>query len=65
MKPKLAAGLVALRPILESLVIRAAKDPETITELSEIDEKVMNVIKQLCKLNAGLFGQENTLNVGG
>lgn len=58
MQPNIAAAIVALRPALEALVVRAAKEPDTITQLSPQDEKVMNVIKELCRLNAGKFGQE-------
>ncbi|XP_066991752.1 ATP-dependent RNA helicase A isoform X2 [Anabrus simplex] len=64
MKPEVAAAIVALRPALEALVVRAAKEPETITELSPLDEKVMNVIKQLCKMNAGRFGMDQ-VGMGG
>lgn len=40
MNPEHAAAIVALRPALESLVVRASKDPETILELSPVEEKV-------------------------
>lgn len=40
--PEHAAAIVALRPALESLVVRAAKEPEAILELSPIEEKVNN-----------------------
>jgi len=40
MNPEHAAAIVALRPALESLVVRASKDPETILELSPTEEKV-------------------------
>ncbi|XP_019699351.1 dosage compensation regulator isoform X2 [Harpegnathos saltator] len=52
MNPQHAAAIVALRPVLESLVVRASKDPETILELSSIEEKVLDVIKSLCSMNA-------------
>nr|XP_012139245.1 PREDICTED: dosage compensation regulator isoform X2 [Megachile rotundata] len=52
MDPAHAAAIVALRPALESLVVKAAKDPETILELSPNEEKVLNVIKVLCGMNA-------------
>ncbi|RLU25415.1 hypothetical protein DMN91_001571 [Ooceraea biroi] len=52
MNPQHAAAIVALRPALESLVIRASKDPETILELSPTEEKVLSVIKSLCSMNA-------------
>ncbi|XP_076302430.1 LOW QUALITY PROTEIN: dosage compensation regulator mle-like [Lasioglossum baleicum] len=52
MNPSHAAAIVALRPALESLVVKAAKEPETILELSPNEEKVLNVIKSLCGMNA-------------
>ena len=64
MKPHVAAALVALRPVLESLVIRASRDPESVTEMSPLDEKVINVIKQLCRMNAGRHGLEQ-VGMGG
>ncbi|KAK7867141.1 hypothetical protein R5R35_005856 [Gryllus longicercus] len=64
MDPKVAALIVALRPALEGLVIRASKEPDTITELSPLDEKVMNVIKELCKINAGRHGLEQVRGGG-
>lgn len=41
MDPNVAAKIVALRPALESLVIRASKDPEQVREPSEVDAKVI------------------------
>ncbi|XP_043277382.1 dosage compensation regulator isoform X2 [Venturia canescens] len=58
MKAEHAAAIVALRPALESLVVRAAKDPETILELSPLEEKVLAVIKGLCGMNAGRYEME-------
>ncbi|KAJ8672784.1 hypothetical protein QAD02_004044 [Eretmocerus hayati] len=58
MDPAHAASIVALRPALESLVIRASKEPETILELSPLDEKVLAVVKNLCGMNACRFGME-------
>ncbi|XP_072762492.1 dosage compensation regulator mle isoform X1 [Anoplolepis gracilipes] len=52
MNPQHAAAIVALRPALESLVVRASIDPETILELSSTEEKVLSVIKSLCSMNA-------------
>ena len=40
MNPTHAAAIVALRPALEGLVVKAAKEPETILELSPTEEKV-------------------------
>ncbi|XP_034934854.1 dosage compensation regulator isoform X2 [Chelonus insularis] len=58
MDPKHAAAIVALRPALESLVVRAAKEPEKILELSPLEEKVLATIKALCGMNAGRYGME-------
>lgn len=56
MNPNIAAKIVALRPSLESLVVRASKEPESVLELSPMDVKVVSVIKELCKLHAGSHG---------
>ncbi|XP_060524054.1 dosage compensation regulator isoform X2 [Cylas formicarius] len=56
MDPLVASKLVALRPALESLVIRASQDPEQIMQMNELDKKVVAIIKELCKLHAGSFG---------
>lgn len=40
MDPNVASAIVSLRPVLESLVIRASSKPETITDMSESDKKV-------------------------
>lgn len=64
MKPEIAASIVALRPALESLIIRASKDPESITTPSQSDEAIINVLKKLCKLNAGRHGMEQISSVG-
>lgn len=64
MNPRVAAGVVGLRPALEGLVVRASKEPELVAEPSPLEEKVINVIKQLCKLNAGRHGMEPVGNAG-
>lgn len=40
MDPQVAAEIVALRPALEALVIRASQEPEQILEMSAVDLKV-------------------------
>ncbi|KAF5278987.1 hypothetical protein FQA39_LY05665 [Lamprigera yunnana] len=59
MDPKIASQIVALRPALESLVVRAAKEPEQVLQMNPTDEKVINVIKELCRLYAGNYGVDN------
>lgn len=56
--PQHAASIVALRPALESFVIRASNNPETILDVSPIEEKVLSVIKSLCGMNAGRYEME-------
>lgn len=56
MDPDTAATIVALRPALEGLIIRAAKDPESITKMSFEDDRVINIIQRLCTFQAGRYG---------
>ncbi|XP_059486381.1 dosage compensation regulator isoform X2 [Neocloeon triangulifer] len=58
MKPEIAAAIVALRPALESLVMKAAETPEGVTELSPQDDKLVNTIRNLCKVNSGRHEME-------
>lgn len=55
MDPLIASKIVALRPALESLVIRASQEPEQILEMGPIDQGVVSTIRELCKLHAGSF----------
>jgi ATP-dependent RNA helicase A len=52
MKPEIASAIVALRPSLESLVIKASETPDGITQLSPQDEKLVATIRNLCKVNS-------------
>ena len=58
MDPNTASAIVALRPAIEGLIVRAAKDPESITTLSPNDKKVFEVIRKLCTFDAGRHGLE-------
>ncbi|XP_058803551.1 dosage compensation regulator isoform X2 [Phymastichus coffea] len=64
MNPEHAAAIVALRPALEGLVVKAAKDPETILELSPLDEKIVALVRNLCGMNACRF-QMDPITGGG
>lgn len=55
MDPKAASTIVALRPAIESLIVRASKEPESILTLSEIDIKLIDVLKDLCNFNSGRY----------
>ncbi|XP_064617044.1 LOW QUALITY PROTEIN: ATP-dependent RNA helicase A-like [Liolophura sinensis] len=48
-----AAKVVGLRPALEALLVRATKDPESVTTPGEQEEGLLSVMKALSKSNAG------------
>ncbi|XP_054727582.1 dosage compensation regulator isoform X2 [Anastrepha obliqua] len=56
MDPQHAAMLAALKPAIENLVTVACDDPSEIGQLEEPLLKLVNVIKDLCVMNAGDFG---------
>lgn len=68
MDPQIASQIVALRPALESLVVRTSQEPEQIMDMSDSDKKVVAVIRELCKLHAGSHGIERekggSINMG-
>ncbi|ESO96009.1 hypothetical protein LOTGIDRAFT_116243 [Lottia gigantea] len=51
-----AAKIVALRPALEALIVRATKEPEGIAEPGEQEESLLKIIRDLSRPNAGKFG---------
>lgn len=56
MDPNTASVIVALRPAIEGLIVRAAKDPESLTSMSLVDQRVIEVIRKLCTFEAGRHG---------
>jgi ATP-dependent RNA helicase A len=52
MNPEDAAKLVALRPCIESLIIRATTEPSILENKSELDKELEALIRQLCGENA-------------
>jgi len=50
-----ASAIVALRPAIESLIVHASEEPESITTLSETDIKLINLLKELCNFNCGRY----------
>lgn len=58
MNPDTAATIVAIRPAIEQLIIKAANDPESITELSVDENQLIEFIKILCTFDAGRYGLE-------
>ena len=51
-----AAGIVALRPALEAMIVGATTQPEGIAEPTPLDEQLMNLVRELSKPSAGKFG---------
>lgn len=60
MDPQVASEIVALRPALESLVVRISQEPEQVMDLGEVDKKVVACIRELCKLHSGSFELERS-----
>ncbi|KAK3874012.1 hypothetical protein Pcinc_021030 [Petrolisthes cinctipes] len=58
MEKTVAAKIVALRPCMEDLIVRGSADPESINEPNNVDDQVMNCIRQLCRMNAGRHEME-------
>ena len=65
MDPKVAAAIAAFRPAIESLVIRASTNPETINELNQQEDKAIQVLRQLSKMNTARHGMEQVLTSKG
>ena len=64
MDKNVAAIVAGLRPALEMLVIRCAADPGTIIEPTHQEDKTLQVVKQLAKINAGRHDMEQ-VGMGG
>ena len=56
MSPATAAKIVALRPALESLIVKALANPDELTEPQAVDSDVMNVVRALSRPNVAKFG---------
>uniref|UniRef100_T1GWW8 Helicase C-terminal domain-containing protein n=1 Tax=Megaselia scalaris TaxID=36166 RepID=T1GWW8_MEGSC len=55
MDPVDASYLAALRPAIENLVTQVTENPEMINQMDEQTSKLIGVIKDLCKMDAGDF----------
>lgn len=55
MDVKSASAIVALRPAIESLIVRVSEEPESITSFNETDLQLIEVLKDLCSFNSGRF----------
>lgn len=55
MDAKAASAIVALRPAIESLIVTASEEPESILTLSDTNIKLIEVLKELCNFNSGRY----------
>ena len=53
---EVASKIVALRPALEELIVKATLDPETVSQPDEEDGELMGLIRALSKPSAARFG---------
>ncbi|GIX94584.1 ATP-dependent RNA helicase A protein [Caerostris darwini] len=62
MSPYDAAAIVALKPVIEDLIMQVAADPQSISEIHPPNSQVVDLIKRLCDVNASNFSTENKHN---
>ena len=58
---RVAALVAAMRPAISQLVKRCAGDPESLGEPGQREEQVVQVVRQLAKVNAGRWGMEEVV----
>ena len=58
MDPHAAAVLTAFRPAVETLVIRAAQEPDTVNALNSREEQAVQALRQLSKMNTARHGMD-------
>ncbi|KAH3778151.1 ATP-dependent RNA helicase A-like isoform X2 [Dreissena polymorpha] len=56
MDPMLAAKILALRPALEALIVRATQNPDCVQSPGPQEEQLMALVRALSRPNAGRFG---------
>lgn len=63
--PNVAAAIVALRPSIENLIVRVSDNPESFFPLMNLDQKLVQIIGELCQMNTDDQGREEEGNGGG
>lgn len=58
MDPTEAAAIVALRPAIENLIQEATENPEAFFPLAPQNEKLLNLVVNLSRMETPSFGQE-------
>lgn len=56
MNPNIAAKIVALRPAMEALIVRATQNPAVINQPGPQESSLMSAVRFLSQPNAGRFG---------
>jgi len=58
MNPEDAAVIVSLRPAIENMISLASENPEGFFPLNPENEKLVNLIRDLSRLETAKFGEE-------
>ena len=58
--PSIAARVVALRPALEALIVKATTNPEALSEPDPRDSGLIEVVRSLSKISAGKHGVQQS-----
>ena len=58
MPPQDAARIVALHPVIEDFIMEVADNPEMLNDPGPQNNKLIELIRRLCSLQAGKFGSE-------
>ena len=56
MSVETAAKIVAMRPLLEALAVKATSDPESVSDPLPTDAALMSIIQSLSEPRAARFG---------
>jgi len=60
MESAVAARIVAVRPALEALIVKATSDPESLAQPSPVDGEVLDVVRLLSRATAAQHSVLNT-----
>ncbi|GFT52705.1 ATP-dependent RNA helicase A protein, partial [Nephila pilipes] len=56
-----AAVIVALQPAIEDLIMYVASEPQTVSDLLPINNKIVDLVRKLCDINAAQFTMKREL----
>lgn len=58
LRPDLASAIISLRPCIAGFLVRACQNPDILSQLSNSDEQLANILRQLSKQGAWRHGLE-------